>query len=76
MFSTIGKNDPPTITVHGTADRLVSFENSVQLQKQLALFGIRHELVTIKGGEHTPMNHYDDFVEKIAAFIYAEVIKK
>ena len=76
MFSTIGKSDPPTITVHGTADKLVSFDNSVQLQKQLAQFGIRHELVTIVGGEHTPMNHYDDFVEKIAAFIYAEVIKK
>ena len=76
MFATFDKNDPPTITVHGTADKLVSFENSVQLQKQLAKFGIRHELVTIEGGEHTPMNHYDDFVEKIAGFIYAEVIKK
>ena len=70
MFSVIDKNDPPVITVHGTTDKLVSYENSKALMKQLEMNNIKHELVTIEGGEHTPVGHYDDFVEKIAAFIF------
>ncbi len=70
MFSTIDKLDPPTIIVHGTADKLVSYDNSVQLAKQLETNHVKHELVTLEGGEHTPVKFYDDFAEKIAAFIY------
>lgn len=70
MFSTIDKNDPPTITVHGTADKLVPYENSVQLTKELEKNGIKQELVTIEGGEHTPVKYYDDFSVKIASFVF------
>jgi acetyl esterase/lipase len=75
MFSTIGKNDPPTIIVHGTADKLVPYENSVQLAKQLEINQVKHELITIEGAEHTPVSHFDDFIEKIAGFIYALHVK-
>jgi dipeptidyl aminopeptidase/acylaminoacyl peptidase len=71
MFSTIDKNDPPTIIVHGTVDKLVAYDNSVQLVKQLEINKIKHELVTLEGGEHTPVKFYDDFAEKIAGFIYS-----
>ena len=70
MFSNIDKNDPPTIIVHGTADKLVSYSNSENLSRQLESLKIKHELVTVEGGEHTPVKFYNDFVEKIAAFIY------
>ena len=70
MFSTIDKNDPPTIIVHGTVDKLVSYQNSVKLDSTLKVNNIKHELVTIEGGEHTPVNHYAEFAEKIAAFIF------
>jgi acetyl esterase/lipase len=70
MFSTIDKNDPPTIIVHGTVDKLVSYQNSVKLDSTLKANNIKHELVTIEGGEHTPANHYTEFAEKIAAFIF------
>lgn len=70
MFSTIDKKDPPIITVHGTVDKLVSYENSLQLTKELDKNKIRNELVTIEGGEHTPVKYYGDFSEKIASFIY------
>jgi len=70
MFSTIDKNDPPTISVHGTVDKLVPYENSVQLTKELEKNGIKNELVTIEGGEHTPVKYYDAFSVKIASFIY------
>lgn len=71
QFYPINKNWPPTIIVHGTADKLVSYSNSVQLCEQLKSNQIKHELVTINEGEHTPMKFYNDFVEKIASFIYA-----
>lgn len=70
MFSTIDKNDPPTIMVHGTVDKLVSYQNSVKLDSTLKANNIKHELITIEGGEHTPVNHYAEFSEKIAAFIF------
>lgn len=75
MFSTIDKNDPPTIIVHGTVDKLVSYQNSVKLDSTLKANNIKHELVTIEGGEHTPVNHYAEFAEKIAAFIYPMLSK-
>ena len=70
LFSTVDKNDPPTILVHGTADKLVNYENSVQLAKQLESNHVKYELVTLEGGEHTPVKFYDLFAEKIAVFIY------
>lgn len=70
MFSTVDKNDPPTILVHGTADKLVSYDNSVQLAKQLQNNHVKYELVTLDGGEHTPVKFYDLFAEKIAVFVY------
>jgi acetyl esterase/lipase len=70
LFSTIDKNDPPTIIVHGTVDKLVPFENSVQLANNLKINNIKHELVALEGGEHTPVKFYKDFSEKIAGFIY------
>ena len=75
MFSTIDKNDPPTIIVHGTVDKLVSYQNSIQLASTLKANNIKHELVTIEGGEHTPINHYAEFAEKIAAFIFPLLAK-
>lgn len=75
MFSNIDKNDLPTIIVHGTVDKLVAYDNSVQLAKQLEINQIKNELVTLEGGEHTPVKFYDDFAEKIAGFIYS-LIKK
>lgn len=71
QFYSINKYWPPTIIVHGTADKLVSYSNSVQLAEQLKSNHIKHELVTINEGEHTPIKFYNDFVEKIASFIYA-----
>ncbi len=70
MFSSIDKNDPPTIIIHGTADKLVSYENSVALAKQLESNHVKYELVTLEGGEHTPVKFYNEFAEKIALFIF------
>jgi len=75
MFSTIDKKDPPTITIHGTSDKLVPYENSLRLTKEFEKNKIRNELVTIEGGEHTPVKYYGDFSEKIASFLFSLLAK-
>ena len=66
----IDKNDPPTIIVHGTEDKLVSYSNSAALAEKLKTNNVKHELITIEGAGHTPVKQMDDFEKKIAAFLY------
>jgi dipeptidyl aminopeptidase/acylaminoacyl peptidase len=66
----IDKNDPPTIIVHGTEDKLVSYSNSAVLAEKLKTNNVKHELITIEGAGHTPVKQMDDFEKKIAAFLY------
>lgn len=70
----IDKSDPPTIIVHGTEDKLVSYSNSVVLAEKLKANNVKHELITIEGAGHTPVKQMDDFEKKIADFLY-EIIK-
>jgi len=70
MMSKIDKNDPPTIIVHGTKDELVPYELTEHLVKELKTQNVKFELITIEGAEHTPSGHIDEFVPKIAAFLY------
>jgi acetyl esterase/lipase len=69
MFE-LDRNDPPTIIVHGTADELVPYVNSVQLVSELKKKGIRHELITLEGAGHTPTKYFSEFVPAIAKFLY------
>jgi acetyl esterase/lipase len=71
MFAKVDPDDPPTIIIHGTADELVPFANSEQLVKELEKNKIRYELITIEGGQHTPVDHMDDFSGKISEFLYS-----
>jgi len=66
----VDKNDPPTIIVHGTEDKLVSYSNSAALAEKLKANNVKHELITIEGAGHTPVKFMDDFEKKIAGFIY------
>ena len=65
----VDKNDPPTIIIHGTADQLVDYQNSVMLAEKLTSAGVKNQLITIADAGHTPVAHMDDFEKKIAAFL-------
>jgi acetyl esterase/lipase len=65
----IDKNDPPTIIVHGTADKLVDYQNSVILAEKLTAASVKNQLITIHDAGHTPVAHMDDFEKKIADFL-------
>ena len=43
---------PPVLTIHGDQDAVVPYAQAVRLQQALDKAGIRHELLTIKGGGH------------------------
>ena len=71
----IDKNDPPMIIVHGTADASVPFVNTERLVKRLNEAGVNYELVALKGAEHTPVRHIDEFEVKIAHFLSKIILR-
>ena len=48
----VSKDDPPFLTIHGTNDSLVPFEQSVQLNKSLQEAGVLARLIPIENGGH------------------------
>ncbi|MGC2247136.1 MAG: alpha/beta hydrolase [Terriglobales bacterium] len=62
---------PPILSVHGDADPVVPYEQSVRLHKALSEAGVPNELVTIKGGGHGGFNdaELEDAYGKIRAFL-------
>ncbi|MGB4575376.1 MAG: alpha/beta hydrolase [Paludibacter sp.] len=48
----IKKTSPPVFIVHGNADNIVPYNQSVNLQKKLAENGIYNEFITVEGGGH------------------------
>jgi acetyl esterase/lipase len=45
-------NDPPVLTVHGTKDRTVPYDQAVRLDAALRKAGVPSFFVTVKGGGH------------------------
>lgn len=43
---------PPVLMIHGTLDRSIPYETSVELSEMLQARGIYHELYTLEGGGH------------------------
>ena len=69
---------PPFLLVHGTSDRVVPYEQSVQFQAALRAVGVDCELVTIANGLHSMGNwtrvapHYgDQVVEWLVKVLHA-----
>lgn len=48
----ITKDSPATFIVHGDADPIVPYSQSVELHKKLVDKGVKTEFITVKGGEH------------------------
>jgi acetyl esterase/lipase len=48
----VSANDPPVLTVHGTKDRTVPYDQAVRLDAALRKAGVPSFFVTIKGGGH------------------------
>lgn len=48
----VTKKYPPTLLIHGTKDTDVPYHLSVDMAQQFKRHGVKHRLITIKGGEH------------------------
>lgn len=48
----VKKTSPPVFIVHGDADPVVPYQQSVDLKKKLDEFGIKNRFITVEGGEH------------------------
>lgn len=48
----INQNTPPTFVIHGDADPIVPYEQSVRLVEKLNEYNIPNEFITVPGGEH------------------------
>lgn len=68
LMSTVDKNDPPTIIIHGTEDKLGSFDISKRLDEELTRNKVKHELIPMVGEGHTPTKNMDQLVGNISRF--------
>jgi acetyl esterase/lipase len=50
----VSKDDPPTLLVHGDADRTVPFNQSEMMEAALRKAGVPVKLIRIEGGDHGP----------------------
>jgi acetyl esterase/lipase len=48
----VRKGLPPVLSIHGDADSVVPYEQSVRLTQQLKTAGDQAELITVPGGQH------------------------
>jgi acetyl esterase/lipase len=48
----VHKNSPPVFIVHGNADPVVPYQQSVALKKKLDEAGVKNEFITVEGGGH------------------------
>jgi acetyl esterase/lipase len=67
----VKKTSPPTFIVHGDADPIVPYEQSVALKAKLDELGIKNEFMTVKGGDHGKFSQEDnrEMNARIMAFL-------
>lgn len=74
----VSPGDPPFLLVHGTADELVPYRQSVTLAQRLKAAGVAAELVAVEGGTHglvTPGQSIspEQITAKVTGFLVREL---
>ncbi|OQP57576.1 alpha/beta hydrolase [Niastella populi] len=69
--SFVNKNNPPVFIVHGDADPVVPYQQSVDLHKKLQEAGVKTQFVTIPGGQHGkfPADKNSELNKSIISFL-------
>ncbi len=67
----VSKNNPPVFIVHGDADPVVPYQQSVDLHKKLQEAGVKTQFVTIPGGLHGnfPQDKNSELNKSIISFL-------
>ncbi len=69
----VGRGLPPTLILHGTADTIVPFENSVEFKRVAEAAGNRCDLVVFEGAEHGFFNS-PEFDAQASKKLYVEAL--
>ncbi|MDR6785127.1 acetyl esterase/lipase [Pedobacter africanus] len=56
----VKKTSPPVFIVHGDADPIVPYQQSVALKAKLDQLGVKNEFITVKGGLHGKFSPEDN----------------
>ncbi len=62
----LDEQSPPVLTIHGTIDQVVPFDQAVALRDKLGALGIRNELLSLEGGTHVDFTNAQ-FAQAFAA---------
>jgi len=65
-LSYVSPNDPPVLTVHGTLDRMVPYDQALRLDAALRAAGVPSYLVRVEGAGHGDFGSAAD--DRVAAF--------
>lgn len=58
-----------SLLIHGTADKSVDYNQSVELLQTLHKNNIYAELITLDGAGHTAINRKDEFIHRMISFL-------
>ncbi|MFH5804672.1 alpha/beta hydrolase fold domain-containing protein [Alienimonas sp. DA493] len=63
------EDDPPVLTLHGTADPIVPFDQAERLHAVLESAGVANQLVPVEGGGHGLFGHRDAVRVRVGEFL-------
>ena len=69
----IDADDPPVLTLHGTADTVVPFDQAERLHAALDAAGVANELVPIAGGRHGLWRQREEVARRLYDFLDARL---
>ena len=61
------KTMPPFLHIHGTADKLVPYPQSVDFDKELRGAGVTSTLITVDAGGHGNFGRANEAIQKLVA---------
>ncbi len=73
----VSSDDPPVLTLHGTADRIVPYDQAVRLDKALSDAGVPSFLITVAGAGHGgfPDGAFERVNDFFSRFLHDEDIR-
>jgi len=60
---------PPTVSVHGTADKLVSYDLELPIHAAFEKAGIPNKLITLEDAPHTPMKYFETYIPTVLEWL-------
>ncbi|WP_282940188.1 alpha/beta hydrolase [Paenibacillus sp. RC67] len=65
----VHSNSIPALTIHGTADEIIKFENSCSFTNRLNEAGVKSVFLPLDGAPHTPIAHMEYMDSEFSRFL-------